>query len=115
MYAPFEFTHQQGVLQTGPLYYNRKMAYPSDIEPYRDYGRVVCGCKNPYPDDERFDKAWFRKRMQPAFDFAARHPEKISWCGEFGSIRHCRLEDDDTRDILSPRLLRIMQDREECA
>ena len=25
MYAPFEFTHQRGVLQEGPLYYNRVM------------------------------------------------------------------------------------------
>ena len=27
-YAPHEFTHQQGVLQAGPLFYNRKMPYP---------------------------------------------------------------------------------------
>ncbi len=147
MYSPFEFTHQRGVLQAGPLYYNRKMAYPSDMEPYRDYRRFVYGDKNPYPNDERMDKEWLRKRMQPAFDFAEAHPDKNLWCGEFGTIRHCRLEyrenwmrdvisllkendipycvwnylstpndgnrfslvDDDTRAILSPRLLRIIQ------
>lgn len=147
IYDPFEFTHQRGVLQAGPLYYNRKMAYPSDIEPYRDYRRFVYGDKNPYPNDQRVDKEWLRKRMQPAFDFAKAHPDKILWCGEFGTIRHCRLEyrenwmrdviallkengipysvwnylstpndgnrfslvDDDTRAILSPRLLRIIQ------
>lgn len=146
-YSPFEFTHQQGVLQAAPLYYNRKMAYPSDIEPYRDFLRFVHGTTNPYPNDERVDKEWLRKCLQPAFDFAASHPDKILWCGEFGTIRHCRLEyrenwmrdvisllkehdipycvwnylstpndgnrfslvDDDTRAILSPRLLRIIQ------
>ena len=147
MYSPFEFTHQQGVLQAGPLYYNRKMAYPSNIEPYRDFRRFVYGDKNPYPNDERVDREWLRKRMQPAFDFAEAHPDKVLWCGEFGTIRHCRLEyrenwmrdiisllkengipycvwnylstpndgnrfslvDDETRAILSPRLLRIIQ------
>ena len=36
-YAPDEFTHQQGVLQAKPLYYNRKMLWPcDDIERYRE-------------------------------------------------------------------------------
>jgi len=146
-YSPFEFTHQQGVLQAGPLYYNRKMAYPSDIEPYRDFRRFVYGDKHPYPDNEHVDKEWLQKSLQPAFDFADAHPDKILWCGEFGTIRHCRLEyrenwmrdiisllkehgipycvwnylstpndgnrfslvDDDTRAILSPSMLRIIQ------
>lgn len=47
-YAPMEFTHQQGVLQAGPLFYNRKMEYPSDdIERYRDYHRLL-GNNNAY-------------------------------------------------------------------
>lgn len=149
-YSPFEFTHQQGVLQAAPLYYNRKMAYPSDIEPYRDFRRFVYGDKNPYPGVERVDREWLRRGLQPAFDFARSHPDKTLWCGEFGTIRHCRLEyrenwmrdvisllkdndipycvwnylstpndgnrfslvDDDSRAILSPRLLRIIQGRE---
>lgn len=149
-YTPFEFTHQQGVLQAAPLYYNRKMAYPSDIEPYRDFRRFVYGDKNPYPGAERVDREWLRRGLQPAFDFVQAHPDKTLWCGEFGTIRHCRLEyrenwmrdvisllkendipycvwnylstpndgnrfslvDDDSRAILSPRLLRIIQGRE---
>jgi len=103
IYDPFEFTHQRGVLQPGPLYYNRKMAYPSDIEPYRDYRRFVRGEKNPYANDKRIDKEWLRKRMQPAFDFVKAHPDKILWCGEFGTIRHCRLvyRENWMRDIIS--------------
>ncbi len=149
-YGPFEFTHQRGVLQAAPLYYNRNMAYPSDIEPYRDFQRFVYGSKNPYPNINRIDKEWIRKQLQPAFDFAKDHPDKILWCGEFGTIRHCRLEfrenwmqdvisllkenkipysvwnylstpndgnrfslvDDDSRKILSPRLLSIIQGKE---
>ena len=41
MYAPFEFTHQRGVLQAGPLYYNRTLEYPTkDVERYRGYHRL---------------------------------------------------------------------------
>jgi endoglucanase len=146
-YAPFAFTHQQGVLQAGPLYYNRKMAYPSDIEPYRDFERFVNANEHAYAGVERMDKAWLRASLQPAFDFVAANPDKILWCGEFGTIRHCRLEyrenwmsdmisllkehrisycvwnylstpsdgnrfslvDDERRQILSPRLLEIIQ------
>ncbi len=102
-YSPFEFTHQRGVLQAAPLYYNREMAYPSDIEPYRDFRRFVYGDKNPYPDNKRMDKEWIREQMQPAFDFVKAHPDKILWCGEFGTIRHCRLEyrENWMRDVIS--------------
>ncbi len=150
IYSPFEFTHQQGVLQSGPLYYNRKMAYPSDIEPYRDYERYVNGNKNPYPNRTRMDKEYMRSCMRGAFEFVKKHPDKILWCGEFGTIRHCKMEyrenwmqdvisllkeygisysvwnylstpndgnrfslvDDDTREILSERMLRIIQGKE---
>lgn len=91
-YAPFEFTHQRGVLQADPLYYNREMPYPGDVERYRDFRRYVYGTDNPYPQFERIDREYLRHELQPAFDFAEQHPEKILWCGEFGTIRHCRLE-----------------------
>lgn len=87
-YSPFEFTHQRGVLQAGPLYYNRAMPYPGDIERYRDYKRFVEGAKAPYARRERMDISVLREWLQPAFDFAAKHPDKILWCGEFGTIRH---------------------------
>lgn len=147
LYEPFEFTHQQGVLQAGPLYYNRKMAYPSEIEPYRDFQRFVNGAKNPYPNLERMDRNYLRSCLRGAFEFVKAHPDKILWCGEFGTIRHCKIEyrenwmrdvisllkeygipycvwnylstpndgnrfslvDDDSRKILSDRMLRIIQ------
>ncbi|MDA3924191.1 MAG: cellulase family glycosylhydrolase [Kiritimatiellae bacterium] len=147
IYSPFEFTHQRGVLQKSPLYYNREMPYPCDIERYRDYKRFVEGAKNPYSNLKRMDIKYMRQCLQPAFDFVKAHPDKILWCGEFGTIRHCNitsrenwmndvilllkehdipycvwnylstpndgnrfsLVDDDKRQILSPRMLRIIQ------
>ena len=146
-YEPFEFTHQRGVLQSGPLYYNRAMPYPGDIERYKDYKRFVEGAKDPYSRYQRLDVDVLREWLQPAFDFVKDHPDKILWCGEFGTIRHCdmtsrenwmndvifllkehgisycvwnylstpndgnrfSLVDDDKRQILSPRMLRIIQ------
>ena len=76
-YAPHEFTHQQGVLQAGPLYYNRKMAYPSeDIERYRDYHRLL-GVENAYPGMERMDIEFLREYMKPAKRFIEKYPDKV--------------------------------------
>ena len=92
MYKPHEFTHQQGVLQAGPLYYNRKMPYPGDIDRYRDYQLAVRNDPNGYPGYEIMDKQYLRDAMTPAFDFMKAHPDKILWCGEFGTIRHANIK-----------------------
>lgn len=92
MYAPNEFTHQQGVLSWTNLYYNRKMPYPTDdIERYRDFHRLL-GRENSYPEFERIDINILRKYMEPAKRFIEKHPDKILWCGEFGTIRHCNIK-----------------------
>lgn len=91
-YAPHEFTHQQGVLQAWPLYYNRKMEYPSDdIERYRDYHRLY-GINDAYSDIDRMDIDFLRQYLQPAKRFIEKYPDKILWCGEFGTIRHCNIK-----------------------
>lgn len=91
-YAPFEFTHQQGVLSWTNLYYNRKMPYPTDdIERYRDFHRLF-GDENPYPDITRMDIEFLRNHMAPAKRFRENNPDKILWCGEFGTIRHCNIK-----------------------
>ncbi|MDO4629124.1 MAG: cellulase family glycosylhydrolase [Planctomycetia bacterium] len=102
-YAPHCFTHQRGVLQSGPLYYNRHMAYPSDIKPYREYEELVSNNKNSYPGLERMDKNFMRSCLQPAFDFVKKHPDKLLWCGEFGTIRHAKIEyrENWMRDMIS--------------
>ena len=103
MYAPHEFTHQQGVLQAEPLYYNRKMPYPGDIERYRDFQKTVHGVENAYPDLDRMDARLIRKELQGAVDFAEANPDKILWCGEFGTIRHANItwRENYMRDVIS--------------
>lgn len=147
-YTPHEFTHQRGVLQAGPLYYNRKMTWPSDdVERYNEYQKLLFNIDNAYGDAKRLDREWMRKELQPAIEFAKNNPDKILWCGEFGTIRHadmasrenymadviaiCKennipycswnylstpndgnrfsLVDDQTRKILSRRMLKIIQ------
>ena len=91
-YAPHEFTHQQGVLKANPLFYNRKMPYPcEDIERYRDYHRVISN-RDTYKKYDRMDIAFLRDCLAPAKAFIDDHPDKIVWCGEFGTIRHAKLE-----------------------
>ncbi len=148
IYEPFEFTHQQGVLQSPTIYYNRKMPYPcDDIERYRDYHKTVWNNENAYEDLDRIDIAYIRNALKPAIEFVNQNPDKILWCGEFGTIRHAEIEhrenwmsdvisalkengipycvwnylstpndgnrfslvDDETRKILSRRMLRIIK------
>lgn len=91
-YAPHEFTHQQGVLQAAQLYYNRKMPYPTDdIERYRDYHRLY-GRNDAYNDIDRIDIELLRRYLQPAKRFIEKNPDKVLWCGEFGTIRHCNIK-----------------------
>lgn len=88
MYAPFAFTHQQGVLQSNTLFYNRKMPYPGDIEMYRDYERVVYNVENSLSQYDVMDYQFIEDSLSGAIEFINNNPDKILWCGEFGTIRH---------------------------
>ena len=147
VYDPSEFTHQRGVLHWKHLYYNRKMEYPGDIEKYREFYRVVFDNPNAYSHIERMDIGYMREILEKALEFKRANPDKILWCGEFGTIRHAdmasrenwmrdvikilkendipysvwnylstpndgnrfSLVDDDTRTILSERMLKIIR------
>ena len=92
MYAPNEFTHQRGVLQAPELYYNRNMEYPGDIEKYRDYQRVVNGKNDAYAKYDRMDSRFIEDDLADAVDFINQNPDKILWLGEFGTIRHAKIQ-----------------------
>lgn len=92
MYEPHEFTHQRGVLSPLNLFYNRKMPYPCDIELYRDFHKVACNRENYYQSYTKMDIAFIRDTLQPAIDFIKQNPDKILWCGEFGTIRHADIK-----------------------
>lgn len=149
MYSPFEFTHQRGVLQHEPAFYNRQMRYPDSLDRYYDYRKTLGKAADDLDGLQRMDIAYMQRMMQPACDFVRQHPDKILYFGEFGTIRHCdirsrenwmqdvisiareasipysvwnylstpydgnrfSLVDDETRQILSPRLLQIIQGR----
>jgi len=103
-YDPFEFTHQQGVLQKNTLYYNRRMPYPSeDMERYREYHRLVFGKSDAYAGVERMDREYIRQSLAGAARFVREHPDKILWCGEFGTIRHAdiRWRESWMRDVIA--------------
>ncbi len=89
MYSPIEFTHQRGVLQPNALYANMTMEYPSDdVERYRLCSSTGWGKSSPYQGVKAIDRNLLASFMRGAFDFAAAHPDKILWNGEFGTIRH---------------------------
>lgn len=102
-YSPFEFTHQRGVLQAAPLFYNRVMRYPSDIAPYLEFRKLVGQGTGDYKNFKAMDREALRAMLKPAFDFAREHPDKILWCGEFGTIRHAPAESRENymRDVIS--------------
>lgn len=102
-YTPFEFTHQRGVLQNMQHYYNREMPYPSDVEPYRDFGRTVWGSANAYEGYDRIDKRLLYDCLAPAKAFIEAHPDAILTCGEFGTIRHIKNEHRENwfRDVIA--------------
>ena len=90
-------------MQPAPLYYNREMPYPGDIERYRDFCATVFGDHNAYPNYDRMDIAYLRDCLQPAVEFTRMHPDKILWCGEFGTIRHAniRWRENWMRDMIT--------------
>ncbi|MBQ2955211.1 MAG: cellulase family glycosylhydrolase [Clostridia bacterium] len=103
IYAPNEFTHQRGVLQQPQCFYNRDMPYPGDIDRYRDFMKTVWGRADAYEQYDRMDKRFMADRLEPAFEFHRQHPDAFLWCGEFGTIRHAKMEWREAwmRDVIS--------------
>ena len=102
MYDPSEFTHQRSVLHWRHLYYNRKMEYPADIENYREFYRIVHNNSGAYPHIDVMDINYMRELFEPVKEFKKNHPDKILWCGEFGTIRHADIKSRENwmRDVI---------------
>lgn len=89
-YDPFIFTHQKGLQNPRIAAFNQYIAWPSDMEPYNDWAAYNGGDGGVSdPGLGRVDQAYMRKILGPVYDFKARHPGGILYCGEFGVIRHC--------------------------
>ena len=104
VYDPSEFTHQRSVLHWTHLYYNRKMEYPTDnIQAYRDFYKLLFNNDKAYSHIDRMDINYMREILEPAKIFKENHPDKILWCGEFGTIRHADMKSRENwmRDVIS--------------
>ena len=68
------------------------MPYPcDDIERYRDFYRVVKN-QEKYGEYDKIDIEFLYDYLAPVKEFIEKNPDKILWCGEFGTIRHAKLE-----------------------
>ena len=103
VYDPSEFTHQRSVLHWMHLYYNRKIEYPGDIEKYREFYRLIFNNYNAYSHIDVMDINYMREIFEPVKEFIEKHPDKILWCGEFGTIRHADISSRENwmRDVIS--------------
>lgn len=95
MYEPFLFTHQRGVLQPSAHYYNQQLTYPFRTEDYPErhldgYGPTI-------------DAHFIRAAMDDAVKFVEAHPDKVLYCGEFGTIRHADITSRENymRDVIA--------------
>lgn len=90
-------------MQADPLYYNRTMPYPGDIDRYRDYQNVVFGKEDAYPEYDSMDIRFIRDSLKGAIEFTKQHPDKTLWCGEFGTIRHANIKwrENWMRDVIT--------------
>ena len=79
------------------------MPYPCDMDRYRDYEREVWNVEYAFPEFDVMGKDFMYKSLSPAAEFCKNHPDKILWCGEFGTIRHAKLEWREAwmRDVIS--------------
>ena len=53
---------------------------------------VLFGNNNAYSDINKMDVDFLRKYLEPAKRFIEKNPDKVLWCGEFGTIRHCNIK-----------------------
>ena len=49
------------------------------------------------------DRRFLEDALRPAVEFTKKHPDAFLWCGEFGTIRHAKIEWREAwmRDVIS--------------
>lgn len=104
-YDPSEFTHQRGVLHYKHLYYNRVLDWPTnEVDKYRLFHKIVYNNDNAYEGYDKLDIEYLRKVVfAPVCEFIKNNPDKIVWCGEFGTIRHANIKSRENfmRDMIT--------------
>ena len=64
---------------------------------------VVFGNENAYQNFEKMDIDFIRFSLRNAVNFVKQNPDKILWCGEFGTIRHADIKSRENwmRDVIT--------------
>ncbi|MBR4442099.1 MAG: cellulase family glycosylhydrolase [Clostridia bacterium] len=101
-YGPHAFTHQRTTINPAQYAYNREIPYPGDSSYYKDFAAFSGGSPaefDPYPIVGR---EYVEHGLRGAAEFRKNHPDKTLWFGEFGTIRHARIEwrENWMRDVI---------------
>lgn len=101
-YEPGAFTHQRTTINPIQYSYNREIPYPGDSSYYQDFAVYAGGNPAPFDSYPTVGRSYIEDALQCAADFKTAHPDKFLWFGEFGTIRHARIEwrENWMRDVI---------------
>ena len=91
-YGPHTFTHQRTTGIVAQYAYNREIPYPGDSSYYKDFAVFSGGDPSEYDEWPVVGRAYVEHCLRYAAEFKGVHPDKFLWLGEFGTIRHARLQ-----------------------
>ena len=79
--------------------------WPTDeVDKYRLCHKIVYNNDNAYEGYDKLDIEYLRKVVfTPVCEFIKNNPDKIVWCGEFGTIRHANIKSRENfmRDMIT--------------
>lgn len=101
-YEPHVFTHQRSMGNAKLYYYNRECPYPGPQKIYQEFAEASNGKPEVYDDYPVIDGQYIENYLEDAVAFKKAHPDKFLWLGEFGTIRHAKLEwrENWMRDVI---------------
>lgn len=90
-YEPLMFTHQKASWEPLLKIMDFEVPYPSGRETYERYLSQTDAFKERNVFDEKIDKEYLRRFLQPAFDFEKERKVRL-YCGEYGVIENVPIE-----------------------
>lgn len=101
-YGPNAFTHQRTTINPWQYQYNREIPYPGDNSYYKDFAQFSGADPAEFDAYPIVGREYVENALKPAVDWKKAHPDKFLWFGEFGTIRHARLEwrENWMRDVI---------------
>lgn len=101
-YEPHCFTHQRSMNNEKLYYYNRECPYPGQQKIYQEFAEARNTSPSVYDDYPVVGREYIESILDAAVEFKKAHPDKFLWLGEFGTIRHARIEwrENWMRDVI---------------